>query len=148
MPKKEFVLRGKTASGPGTETISLGGLADGYAFQLIAFELWPSTNLGGQGASCWGALTRSSSPEDPINPDFSDDALIATASARDRLAQSYGIQPVSVINDLVLLTQDLTLSIHETQNNTPVNWQLKFKKVKVTAAAEAVANYNAFAVRD
>ena len=148
MSKKEFILRGKTASGPGTETISLGGLADGYAFQLIAFELWPSDNLGGQSAECWGALTRSSSPEDPINPDFSDDALIATAHSDMSHSPGTGILSSSVLNDLVLLTQDLTLSVHDTHAASAVNWQLKFKKVKVTAAAEAVANYNAFAVRD
>ena len=43
---KEFVMRGQTASGE-TETLNFSGYKPGYAYRLVEFSIYPSTNIGG-----------------------------------------------------------------------------------------------------
>ena len=43
--RKEFVMRGKTASGE-TEVLNFSGYKPGYAYRLVEFDLYPSTNIG------------------------------------------------------------------------------------------------------
>jgi len=46
---KEFVMRGQTVSTAGlnTEVLNFSGDKPGYAYRLVEFELYPSTNIGG-----------------------------------------------------------------------------------------------------
>jgi len=44
--RKEFVMRGQTASGL-TEVLNFGKYKQGYAYKLVDFKIYPSTNLGG-----------------------------------------------------------------------------------------------------
>jgi len=145
MPTEEFVMRGQTASA--TEEILNFGMKDGYAFRLIEFEVYPSTNVATTEFEGVAALTAAKVAEDPINPNFSNEGLIGTAAC---LVSASSINPatnISVINDTYLISQNLILSCRDTSGN-PVNWQCKFKPVKLTDAGQANVNYRQFSVFD
>jgi hypothetical protein len=144
---KEFIIKGRSASGS-TETINLSGSRPGYGFQLHDFKLWGSNNLGNTSMEGWATLARSSTGISPIDPDFSNDALVAVAVFMTHTSPAYPPQALNMINDLVILTQDLTLMVQDTGDGDPINYMLKFKEVKLSDAREAVSNYQAFTVRD
>ena len=144
---KEFIIKGRSASGS-TETINLSGSRPGYGFQLHDFKLWGSNNLGNTSMEGWATLARSSTAISPIDPDFNDDALVAVSVFMTHTSPAYPPQSLNMINDLVILTQDLTLMVQDTGDGDPINYMLKFKEVKLTDAGEAVSNYQAFTVRD
>ena len=143
MPK-EFLMRGKTVSS-GQEKLEFGHQArPGYGYRMTEFALWPSDNLGTTAVELFAAVTSDNSAEDPINPNFNNDGLIAVAkflfSGNNPVAES-------IINDLFVITQDLILSCRDTGGSaTPVNWQCRFEEIKLSAAAESVANYNQFSI--
>ena len=153
--KKEFVMRGQTvsrntsASPPvlGTEILNFSGFKPGMAYRLTEFKLYPSTNVNSQGAELSASITAGKTPLDPNNPDFNDDALIATAFLSHTPTHEEITSDVFVINDTFLITQNLTLTVNDSQNN-PVNWQCKFEPVKMSGAEEAVTNYKQFAISD
>ena len=144
---KEFIVKGRTVSGS-TEKINLQGGRPGYGYQLHDFKLWGSTNLGASSMEGWGTIARSSTAIAPIDPDFNNDALVAVAVFMTHTSPAYPPQALNMINDLVILTQDLTLMVQDTGDGDPINWMLKFKEIKLSTAAEAVANYQAFTVHD
>ena len=147
MRTDEFVMRGQTASGS-TEVLNFSGFKPGYAYKLVEFSLYPSTSIGANSFELLGTITAGKSAEDPTNPNFSDDALIATAKFSESSSGNYVSDIVSVINDTFLITQNLILMVQETGNTTAVNWQCKFKPVKLAKAEEAVANYKQFMISD
>ena len=51
--KKEFVMRGQTASGE-TEVLNFSGYKPGYAYRLVEFQIYPSTSIGGQQVEACG----------------------------------------------------------------------------------------------
>jgi len=145
--KKEFVMRGQTVSS-GEEVLNFSGHKDGYAYRLVEFQLWGTTNLGGAAAESFAAITAAKVAEDPINPDFNNDGLIGVASFT--LYQNAPFNPIahSVVNDTFLITQNLILSCRDTNNNTPLNWQCRFESVKMNDAEEAATNFKQFTISD
>jgi len=149
--RKEFVMRGQTASGL-TEVLQFGKYKQGYAYKLIDFQLWPSTNIAGHTIELCGTVTAAKTYEDPINPDFNNDGLIGTAYVghSNHVYSTNHILGNSCINDTYLITQNLILAVVDNETGSPqaVNWQCRFKSVKMTGAEEAAVNYKQFAISD
>ena len=74
--------------------------------------------------------------------------MIATANYRQGSSINQNTQHYAVVNDTFLITQNLILQVANTANSSPVNWQCKFKPVKMAKAEEAVANYKQFMISD
>jgi len=145
MPK-EFILRGQTAMANPVEVLNMSGYRPGYGYRLIQFQIFPSTSIGSQTYEMMGAITANNVPESPQDPNFNNDGLIGTTSIRANDASYYPMdQGNTIINDLFIITQDLLLQVHD-MNSAPVNWQVKFKEVKLSTPAEAVANYKQYTI--
>lgn len=144
--KKEFVMRGQTASGQ-QEVLNFSGRKKGYAYRLVEFQLYPSTNIGGEHYEMLGSITAGKTAVAPTDPNFNDEGLIATGFIENDHARNYPHSESSVINDTFLITQDLILMVQDTSNN-PVNWQCRFVSEKMNLSQEAVANYNQFTIFD
>jgi hypothetical protein len=146
--RKTFVMRGQTASGL-TEVLNFGKYKQGYAYRMTEFTLWPS--LVGQSAEqeMAGTVTAAKAAEDPQNPNFNNDGLIAVAfgTIRNDLLLS---GQTSVVNDTYVITQNLILSVIDTKAGAPapVNWQCRFESVKMSGPEEASVNYKQFAISD
>jgi hypothetical protein len=144
MPRKEFVIRGQTASGV-TEVLNFGGKEKGYAYRLVDFELYPSESIGTQGFEMIGTVTAAKTAVAPTDPNFNDEGLIATcyivSPSHDKA------QRLAVINDKFLITQDLVLMVQDIQN-AAVNWQCRFVMEKMTGPEEAATNYKQFTISD
>jgi len=146
--RKTFVMRGKTASGL-TEVLQFGKYKAGYAYRMTDFRLFPSTAVGSATFELLGSVTAAKTSEDPENPNFNNDGLIATAVLAG--SSSYDLQPgYSVVNDTYIITQNLILAVIDTKAGSPmaVNWQCRFESVKMTGAEEAAVNYKQFAISD
>jgi len=146
--KKNFVMRGQTPSGE-TELLNFGGYKPGYAYRLVEFEIYPSTNVGGAHYELAATLTAAKVEEDPANPDFTNEGLIGTVL----LVSQSGIEfygGTRVINDTFLITQDLILSVIDTVAGSPmaVNWQCRFEAVKMSGPEEAATNFKQFTIFD
>jgi hypothetical protein len=150
--KKEFVIRGHTASG-GSEVLEFGGKTKenkNYAYRLVEFELFPSESLGTKNCELSATLTASKTLEDPSNPDFSNEGLIGTVLLRNGEAVNYTGFKTAVINDTFLITQNLILAVIDNYPGSPmdVNWQCRFEAVKMSDSEAAVTNYKQFAIFD
>jgi len=146
--KKDFVIRGQTASG-GTEILEFGGHKEGYAYKLIEFQVYPSelANASGEYAATLTAGKTAIAPITGIN--FSNEALIGTTYLTVATSPAAGIfGPVTVINDTFLITQNLILMVQNTTSGTPTNWQCRFVAEKMNGPEEAVANYKQFTISD
>jgi len=147
--KKEFVMRGQTASGE-QEVLNFSGYKPGYAYRLVEFQLYPSTGIGTAHAEIVGSITASKTIAAPTDPNFNDEGLIATSLLRT--SSQYNTEQtieVTVVNDTFLITQNLILMVQETSGtNTPINWQCRFESVKMTGPEEAAANYKQYAISD
>jgi len=150
MPK-EFIMRGKTPSGT-QEVLNFGGRGrPGYGYRMTEMQIWPSTDIGAVSAELSVTVTADNSAEDPQNPNFNNEGLIATAMYRASSSSSYQLSAIdSIVNDLFVITQDLIIKTIDTVSGAPmdVNWQCRFKEVKLSTGAEAVANYKQFAIFD
>ena len=150
MRKEEFVMRGQTGSGL-TEVLNFSGFKPGYAYKLVEFTLYPSTGIGTNNHEMFGAITAGKSAADPQNPNFNDDSLIATAMLSNGVIYSGSnpkyIDNISVVNDTFLITQNLILIVKD-DADLAVNWQCRFKPVKMAKAEEAVANYKQYMISD
>ena len=145
MPE-ELVMRGQTVSG-GTETLNFSGNTPGYAYQITEFTLYPS--LLNTDFECCGVITAGKTAVDPLSPNFNNNGVLATGFMGTSASQPYPVKLQFVWNDLFYVTQDLLLSVIDTASGAnPVNWQCKFKKVKLSKSAEAVANFNQYAIFD
>ena len=139
-------MRGKTASS-GEEVINMTGYRPGYGYQLIQFEVWPATTLQDTKYETFASLTADNTAGDPINPDFNNAGLIGTAMFQNFANPQYTTPAsFSLINDLFVITQDLLFSCRETENGADINWQMKFREVKLSGPAEAVANYKQYTI--
>jgi len=145
MPK-EFIMRGKTSSGK-TEVLSMGTPARaGYGYILSVFDIYPSLNIGDVEHELSGSVTAANTSEDPSNPNFNHDGLIATAYSVLR-SDAYAGSRNSVVNDTFVITQDLILAVMDVAGSPqPINWQVRFKEVKLSASAEAVANFKQYTI--
>jgi len=145
--KKEFVMRGQTASGQ-QEVLNFSGHKKGYAYILVEFQLYPSTDIGTTAYEMMATVTAAKSSMDPVAPDFADEGLIATTFiTASGLTTTPAMQGITVVNDTFLITQDLILQVFDTQS-APVNWQCRFVSEKMNLSQEAVANYNQFSIFD
>jgi hypothetical protein len=143
----ELIMRGKTTSGE-TEKLDFGGRTPGYAYRMTEFLLYPSSSLGGNNVNLVGSVTADNTAMDPANPNFDSPGLIAVGNHNQDTAGDTAITTSYVINDLFYITQDLILMVTDTDGGDPINWHCKFKKVKLSASAEAVANFNQFNIYD
>ena len=144
MPTEEFVMRGQTGSGL-TETLNFGS-KDGYAFRLIEFKLWPGSGIGSGDNELLGSITAGKTAVAPTDPNFDDEGLIGVSAHNQHQNVAYGPFDGSVINDTFLITQDLILKVECAEG--PVNWQCRFKPVKMTETEMANANLRQFHVFD
>jgi len=145
---KEFVMRGQTASGL-THTMNFSGHKGDYGFRLVEFQLYPSTNIGNVSYELAASVTAGKTYEDPSNPNFNNEGLIATAQQFVNV-NNYVYDFPTVINDTFLITQDLILAVVDTVAGAPmaVNWQCKFLPVKLSSAEAALTNYRQFSIFD
>lgn len=145
---KEFVMRGQTASGE-TEVLNFSGYKPGYAYRLVEFQLYGSTGLGTAHYELMATISAGKTGIAPTDPNFNDEALIATALAENNESGdgAYTIGHYSVINDTFLITQNLILMVQDTVNS-PVNWQCRFVAEKMSGPEEAVANYKQYTISD
>jgi hypothetical protein len=141
--KKDFVIRGQTAS-EGEEVLEFGGYKEGYAYILTEFQLYQSLGIGATTVELCGSVTAAKTAEDPENPNFNHEGLIAVANF-----YRSDMPPSVVVNDTFLITQNLILKVVDTHTSaTPINWQCRFKAVKMTDAAAAVQNFKQFSIFD
>lgn len=145
MPE-ELIIRGKSAIGV-TETLNFSGRTPGYGYHLVEFQLFPSTDLATD-FELTACITAGDVALDPQAADFDTAGLIGSMILKGAAATNYDITSVTVINDLFVITQDLLLSVFATAGGGDINWQCRFKKVKLSASAEAVANFNQFTIYD
>ena len=140
-------MRGKTDSGQ-TELLNFGKYKQGYGYVLTEFEIYPSTAIGTTSSELTASITAGKTAQSPPEVDFSDDGLIACCYSATDASLNPG-QPYSIINDTYIITQNLILMVRDTSgNNHPVNWQCRFKSVKMTGPEEAAVNYKQFAISD
>ena len=173
--KKDFVMRGQTASGQ-TEVLNFSGFKPGMAYKITEFSLWPSTNIGGVAEEMTGTVTAAKTAESVIEPNFNNDGLIATSLFATH-STSLIPNTLSIVNDTFLIkgklgetdvhpprlqgkevtrvkfhtfliTQNLILMVQNTTSATPVNWQCRFESVKMSGSEEAVTNYKQFTISD
>ena len=142
MPEK-LIMRGQTADG-GTETLNFGGNKGDNAYKLVDFQLFCGANVGNQSAELVGTIAAGKAAISPTDPDFDDQALIATSYFGLHTSGANPASSYQIINDEFMITQNLILKVAvcSGSNTQPINWQCKFEKVKLTDSAQAVANYN------
>jgi len=148
MPTEDFVMRGKLASGT-TEVLNFG-MKHGYAHRLIDFEIYFSSGIGTTNQELAATLTAAKVYEDPANPNFNHEGLIATATLSTYPPSNLGSAASTVVNHTFLITQDLILAVVDTVTGSPadVNWQCTFRPVKLTEAQAANANLRQFHIFD
>jgi len=146
--RKEFVMRGKTASGQ-TEVLNFSAFKPGMAYRITEFSLYPSTSIGGSNVESIGSITAGKTAVAPTDPNFNNEGLIATSYFVDNASSAVPVSAYSVINDTFLITQNLILMVQDASGgSSPVNWQCRFESVKMTGPEEAVTNYKQFAISD
>ena len=145
--RKELVIRGQTASG-GTRTLEFGGFKEGYAYKLVEFTLYPSTNIPGTNFDAVGSITAGKTAIAPTDPNFNYEGLIGTTLFKSQANVAYPADVVSVINDTFLITQNLILMVQETDTGAPCNWQCRFVSHKMSPGEEAATNFKQFQISD
>ena len=145
--KKEFVMRGKTASTE-DEILNFSGYKPGYAYKLVEFQIYPSLAIGSSDNEMAAALTAGKTAVNPAEPDFDDEGLIGVTFLTKGNSINTPTIPVTIINDTFLITQNLIISVINTEAGTPVNWQCRFESVKMSGPEEAATNYKQYAISD
>jgi hypothetical protein len=148
--KQEIVMRGQTASG-GTETLEFSGIQTenkNMAYKMTEFKIYPSGAIGAANYEMCGSVTAGKSAVDPQDPNFDNEGLISTAMfmASDTTGRG-GQSQHGIVNDTFLITQNLILMVFEV-NSTAVNWQCRFKAVKMTDAEMAANNFKQYMISD
>ena len=145
--RKEFVIRGQTASG-GQEVLNFGKYKPGYAYRMTEFLVFPSTSIGSANNELCGSITAGKTAVTPTDPNFNDEGLIGTTMYKFHSGAYTGIN-FDIVNDTFLITQNLILMVQDTGGSSyPVNWQCRFESVKMTKAEEAATNYKQFTISD
>ena len=145
--RKEFVMRGQTDSGE-TEVLNFSGFKPGMAYKLTEFQLYPSAAIHGADFEYVGSVTAGKTAVAPSDINFNDDGLIGTTLISESASAANPVSVLRVINDTFLITQNLILTVMETITSQAINWQCRFKSVKMTNAEEAVTNYKQFTISD
>jgi len=147
--RKTFVMRGQTESGE-TEVLNFSGYKPGYAYRLTEFQLYGSTNIGNQSTELVGSITAGKTAITPTDPNFNDEALIATSYFGMHTSGANPASSYELINKTFLVTQNLILMVQVCagSNAQPINWQCRFESVKMSGPEEAAVNYKQFAISD
>jgi hypothetical protein len=154
--KREFVMRGKTASG-GQVTLEFGAKTKenkNMAYRMTEFEIYPSTAITTTNQELVATVTAGKTFEDPANPNFNNDGLIGTALFTMQPLAPAGSNDFyarfNSVNDTFMITQNLILAVLDTRAGAPadVNWQCRFEAVKMSDSETAVTNYKQFAIFD
>jgi len=148
--KKEFVMRGQTAdfkTTGATEVLNFSGYKPGYAYRLVEFKLFPSTNITIASTEMCATITAGKTAADPEAPNFNDEGLIATAVWFNMQGSKFSAVVEGLVNDTFLITQNLILACTDSQS-TPINWQCRFESVKMSGPEEAATNYKQYAISD
>jgi len=148
--KKEFVMRGSTASGT-QEVLNFSGYKPGYAYKMTEFQIYPSVSIGTIEYELCASITAAKTYEDPANPNFNNEGLIATSLLTGHASPAYSrATPLTVVNDIFLITQNLIIAVVDTAVAAPmaVNWQCRFVSVKMTGPEEAATNFKQFSISD
>lgn len=143
--KKDFVMRGQTASGE-TEVLNFSGFKPGMAYRLTEFMLYPKTPSGAE--TIQATITAGKTAVSPDDVDFNNEGLIACAMDSYNTGALDGEIRQSIVNDTFLITQNLILMVLSSQSGEPVNWQCRFETVKMSGPEEAVANYKQYTISD
>jgi len=147
--KKEFVMRGQTASG-GTEVLEFGGRQKenkNMAYRIVEFVISPSVmNTDFEGC---GIITAGKTALDPVNPNFRQESVIASGFMGTSASQPYPTKIQFIINDTFMITQSLLLTVQDTAASpNAVNWQCRFEAVKMTDAETAATNFRQYSIFD
>jgi hypothetical protein len=150
--KQEIVMRGQTASGL-SETLEFSGIQienKNMAYKLTEFEIYPSTSIGGATAELAATVTAAKTLEDPENPNFANEGLIGTAMFLINSSTGNPRHVTSIVNDTYKITQNLILAVIDTNAGSPmaVNWQCRFKAVKMSDAEMAANNFKQYMISD
>jgi len=149
--RKEFVMRGQTATtaGQNTEVLNFSGYKPGYAFRLVEFQLWSGADLHVINYELMGSITAGKTSITPEIQDFNEEGLIGSASVADNKDSYYPTNFNSIINDTFLITQNLILTVHDSGGSAvPCNWQCRFVSEKMSGPEEAATNYKQFTISD
>lgn len=146
--KKEFVIRGQTASGE-TEVLNFSGYKPGYAYRLVEFAMYPADAIGTNSFEFVGSITAGKTAIAPTDVSFNDEGLIATSYLTSSSSTAYPVSFLTSINDTFLITQNLILMVQETSGTAQtINWQCRFVSEKMSGPEEAVANYRQYTISD
>jgi hypothetical protein len=147
--KKEFVMRGQTASGE-EEVLNFSGYKPGYAYRLVDFRIYPGSAIGTTGCELVATVTAAKTAEDPENPNFNNEGLIAVGKYQNDAHQANAGYDYTVVNDTFLITQNLIIKAVDTLAGAPMatNWQCRFVAVKMNNAEEAATNFKQFSIFD
>ena len=144
--KKEFVMRGQTASGE-TEVLNFSGYKPGYAYRMTEFLIYPYNPTSDRRS--YASVTAGKTAVDPANSvDFNNEGLIATAMDVFNAAAQDGRIALSIVNDTFLITQNLILMVSAQVSSEPINWQCRFVAEKMSGPEEAATNYKQFTISD
>jgi len=141
--KKDFVMRGQTASGE-TEVLNFSGFKPGMAYKMTEFNVYPK--IPNSSFEISGTVTAGKTAVSPIDINFNNEGLIAVGSIADHTSEAYPVATFSIVNDTFLITQNLILMVQDSSSSEPINWQCRFETVKMTGPEEAVTNYKQFAI--
>lgn len=158
MSEKVFTVLGIVGSRTITTDrvhVPLSGLADGYGFRLLDFKIWPSTDLGGanKNQELYAVINRDPGfAPDPFNPDFGVPGFLAVSTwGSGPFVLAVGAPSTrgsqSIINDDVILTQDVFVYCSDPADNK-INYFLRFERMRISAGAEAVANFETVLMRE
>lgn len=144
MPK-EFLMRGETVTS-GEEVLNFSGIGirKGYGVQMTEFKLWPA--VPSNSVNLHAAVTAENVAANPVAVNFNNDGLIAVATFVSHSSTDHGSYSDSLVNDLYVITQDLRLSCRNLDTSSGINWQCRFREVKLSSSAQAVANYKQYTV--
>ena len=146
--KQDIVRRGQTASG-GTETLEFSGIQienKNMAYTITEFVLYPASPEGSE--NLFGSITAGKTALDPTVPNFNNESLIATAMKAYNTGSQDGSIESNIVNDTFLITQNLLLMVMSPVTSEPVNWQCRFKAVKMTDAEMAANNFKQYMISD
>jgi len=146
--KKEFVIRGQTASGE-TEILEFGGYKEGYGYRMTEFTLYPADAIGSNSFEFVGSITAGKTAIAPTDVSFNDEGLIGSTFVSKHSLENYPVGVLTVINDTFLITQNLILMVQVTNGvSQTINWQCRFESMKLTDAQQAVTNYKQYSIFD
>ena len=143
---KEFVMRGKTASGS-TEVLQFSGFKPGMAYKMTEFRLFGSTSLGNNNLELYATVTAGKTAVTPTDPNFNNEGLIATAHYNSSISHNITLD-TAIVNDTFLITQNLILMVIDVDGGAPINWQCRFESVKMSGPQEAATNYKQYLISD